>query len=45
MDFKNYSDPVTTFVVFFLTSFAVLGVVTALCLLVLGIWKFVELIS
>ena len=45
MDFKNYSDPVTTFVVFFLAGFAVLGVITALCFLGLGIWKFVELIS
>jgi hypothetical protein len=45
MNFKNYSDPVTTFVVFFLTSFAVFVVVTALCFLGLGIWKFVELIS
>ena len=44
MNFKNYSDPVTTFVVFFLTSFAVLGVITALCFLGLGIWKFMELI-
>ena len=45
MDFKNYSDPVTTFVVFFLASFAVLGVVAALCFVGLGIWKFMELIS
>lgn len=45
MNFKNDIDPVTTFVVFFLTSFAVLGVVTTLCFLGLGIWKLMELIS
>jgi hypothetical protein len=45
MEFKNYNDPITTFVVFFLASFAVLGVVTTLCFIGLGIWKFMELIS
>lgn len=39
------NDPITTFVIYFLTSFAVLGVITTLGFIGLGIWKLMELIS
>jgi len=39
------NDPLGRFVIYFFTGFSIVGIIMTISFIVLGIWKFIELIS